>query len=179
VGGATLSQPMAGPSSESAAPGRPSDAGAPETADPTKPRQKADLDPARGKPAGRPVEARHINPPRSAVALRASTAASASVRKAALPGDYQTTEETRRALAAAHAGDLAPFRKAAEPLLASIEAGNLEVVGELESFIARLDELAPTAIGASQLADVLEAALAEASIAGAAGVYGKISSSKT
>ncbi len=39
VGGSPLSLPMAGPSSESAAPGRPSDAGAPETADAGKPRQ--------------------------------------------------------------------------------------------------------------------------------------------
>lgn len=96
-----------------------------------------------------------------------------------MPGDYQPTEETRRALAAAHARDLAPFRKAAEPLLASIEAGDLTVIGELEAFIARLDELAPAVVGASQLADVLEAALAEASITGAAGVYGKLSTAKT
>jgi phage gp29-like protein len=96
--------------------------------------------------------------------------------RAATPtaGDYTMPEATRRRLRAAHATDLAPLRKAAAPLLAAIEDGKLEVVGELEAFIARLDELAPTMVGAGELADALEAALAEAAISGAAGAYSKL-----
>jgi hypothetical protein len=91
----------------------------------------------------------------------------------ALPGDYRPPAATTHALAEARAADFAPLRRAAEPLLAAIEAGNLDVVGELEAFIAKLDALAPQMIGASALADTLEAALAQAAIAGAAGAYRK------
>jgi predicted transcriptional regulator len=87
-------------------------------------------------------------------------------------------EVTHRALAQAHANDLAPLRKASQPLLAAIEAGNLDVVGELEAFIAKLDALAPKMVGASELANVLEAALAEAAIAGAAHSYAKLPTAK-
>ena len=73
---------------------------------------------------------------------------------------------------------MAPLRKAAAPLLSAIEAGNLDVVGELEAFIAKLDALAPQMVGASELADVLEAALAEAAIAGAAHSYAKLPDTK-
>lgn len=151
----------------------------PETARPAKTRQNDDLDPARGKTATPGVEARKGNPPRSAVALRAVNAAGRLVRQPVLPGAYRMSEETLRALAAARARDFAPLHAAAEPLLAAIEAGNLDVVGELEAFIARLDQLAPTMAGASDLADALEAALAKAAIAGAAASYGKISPTQT
>ena len=97
---------------------------------------------------------------------------------AAIPGDYQMPEATAKALALAHSRDLAPLRKAATPLLAAIEAGNLDVVGELEAFIAKLDAMAPQMVGAGELADALEAALAEAAIAGAAHSYAKIPHAK-
>ncbi len=114
-----------------------------------------------------------VNPPRSAVPPGAAVKAR-QAGSAAPAGDYRVPGATKRVLAEAHARDFAPFRKAAEPLLAAIEAGNLEVVGELEAFIAKLDVLAPKVAGASDLADALEAALAEAAIAGAAHSYGKI-----
>lgn len=167
--------PLDGDLSGLAAPGGES---LPETAPDTKtekPRQNDDLDPARVKTATPGVEARKSNPPRSAVAPHAIHARGRSFRQTVLPGAYRMPDATRRALAAAHARDFAPLRKAAAPLLAAIEAGNLEVVGELEAFIAKLDELGPAVAGASDLADALEAALAEAAIAGAAGSYGKIS----
>lgn len=94
--------------------------------------------------------------------------------KSKIPGAYQLTDEERRKLSAAFARDLAPLREAAGPLLAALEKGELGVVGELEAFIAHLDALAPRMIGAGELADALEAALAQASIAGAAGAYAKL-----
>jgi len=90
-----------------------------------------------------------------------------------LPGDYTLSAARRRQLREAHAADFAPLRAAAAPLISAIEAGKLDVVGELEAFIAKLDELAPTMVGASELADALEAALAEAAITGAVGAYSK------
>lgn len=144
VGGHSSQPALPAGSSEDGlpAPGRPSDAGAPETG---------------GRPGlpelMRLLQARAAGP---------------------LPGDYAMSASRRRALRAAHARDLAPLRAAAEPLMAAIEAGNLDLVGELEAFIARLDELAPTMVGAGELADALEAALAEAAIAGAAGAYAKL-----
>jgi hypothetical protein len=122
-----------------------------------------------------------VDSPRSAVprsdALNARAAAQPA-GSAAIPGNYQMPEATAKALALAHAHDMAPLRKAAQPLLAAIEAGNLDVVGELEAFIAKLDALAPTMIGASELADALEAGLSEAMIAGAAHSYSKLPSTK-
>ncbi len=171
VGGPT-SQPSAGPSSESAAPGSPSDAGTPATARPDgkgKPDLNAPGNPDSGQdPSGEAKRAR-INSPRFAVA----SARAATSTAAPLSGGYESDAETKRVLALAHARDFAPLRKAAEPLLAAIEAGELGVVGELEAFIARLDELAPQIVGARELADALEAALAEASIQGAAQTYAK------
>lgn len=123
------------------------------------------------------TKARQSNPPRSAVALYAR-AGRGFGRKGSLPGAYIMSPATRRALAAAHARDFAPVRAAAAPLLAAIEAGDLELVGKIEAFIADLDAMAPTVIGASELGDALEAALAEAAIAGAAGSYRRISTSK-
>lgn len=181
VGGASsfpTFPPLGGPSSESAAPGQPSDAGSPATAGNEKGEEKT-----RVKHQGNPDPDEDTDPaakrarmhsPRFAVAsARASTSAAAP-----LPGAYQSDPETKRVLAAAHARDFAPLRKAAEPLLAAIEAGELGVVGELEAFIARLDELAPQIVGARELADALEAALAEASIQGAAQTYAKIPEKK-
>lgn len=145
----------------------------PETAEPEK-------SPINDDPAGEGIhpptgaaKARYSNPPRSAVALRAA-AGRVWRRKGSLPGAYLMPASTRRALAAAHARDFAPLRAAAQPLLAAIEAGDLELVGKIEAFIAELDAMAPTVIGASELGDALEAALAEAAIAGAAGSYGKL-----
>lgn len=96
---------------------------------------------------------------------------------AEIPGAYTPPPSTTESLAAAHARDLAPLRQEAEPLLAAIQAGDLAVLGELEAFIARLDHLAPTIIGAGDLADALESALAEAAIAGAAGAYERLTHS--
>jgi hypothetical protein len=124
-----------------------------------------------------------VDSPRSAVPRSDSDPLNARgaglpVGASAIPGDYQMPEATRKALAAAHARDMAPLRKAAQPLLSAIEAGNLDVVGELEAFIAKLDTLAPQMVGASELADVLEAALAEAAITGAAHSYAKLPDTK-
>jgi phage gp29-like protein len=131
--------------------------------------------------AGKGPRGHSVNPPRSAVppsdALKAKNAAGV-IGPPALPGDYQMPGATRQILEMALAKDFAPLRKAAEPLLAAIEAGNLDVVGELEAFIARLDSLAPQMIGASELADALEAGLAQAAISGAAASYAKISPAK-
>lgn len=160
--------PFPGGSSEPTAPGRPSDAGAPESGGPETPENAA----AGIKTPAGAVKARIFNSPRSAVASRRPSGLPLGSR--ALPGDYRTPYATQRRLAEAHNADLAPLRKAAEPLLAAIEAGNLDVVGELEAFIARLDHLAPTMVGASELANALEAALAEAAIAGAAGTFSKL-----
>lgn len=168
--GANDLPPQGGPSSGSA----PGGGGLPES-DPAKSTQEAENAMPGVKTATPGVEARKINPPRSAVALNATKSRGGSVHKPVLPGAYQTPDATRRALAEAHARDFAPLRKAAEPLLAAIQAGNLDVVGELEAFIAKLDALAPGMVGASELADSLEAALAEAAIAGAVQSYGKIS----
>jgi phage gp29-like protein len=166
--------PPGGPSSGSSAPGGGADAVPPGSGDAPGIAQ-ARL--AGDKTAGRAIKARSVNPPRSAV----PPGVALNARKAgqeAIPGDYRMPEATKRALADAHARDFAPLRKAAEPLLAAIEAGNLDVVGELEAFIARLDAMAPGMVGASELADALEAALAEAAIVGAAQSYGKISTVK-
>jgi phage gp29-like protein len=122
-----------------------------------------------------------VDPPRSAIprsdALNARESGQ-SGGASAMPGDYRMPEATAKALARAQANDMAPLRKAAQPLLAAIEAGNLDVVGELEAFIAHLDALAPKMIGASELADVLEAGLSEAMIAGAAHSYSKLPNAK-
>jgi len=138
----------------------------PETADPAKSRQNND--PAQGgtKTPTKALSARLAHSPRPAVA------------RGAIPGAYRMPADQLRQLQAAHSRDFAALRKASQPLFAAIEAGDLAVIGELEAFIARLDELAPTMIGASELADALEAGLAEASIAGAAQAYGKISATK-
>jgi len=122
-----------------------------------------------------------VDSPRSAVPRSDALNARGSDQSggaSAVPGDYQMPEATRRALAAAHARDMAPLRKAAAPLLSAIEAGNLDVVGELEAFIAKLDALAPTMVGAGELANALEAALAEAAITGAAHSYAKLPNTK-
>lgn len=108
-------------------------------------------------------------PPAALSALRARAASAHT-----LPGAYQMPATTLRALTAAQAGTLAPLRTAAAPLIAALEAGQLDVIGELEAFIRRLDELAPSVVGASALADALEKALAEAAIAGAVQTYGKL-----
>lgn len=100
-------------------------------------------------------------------------------RRQALPGGYVAPDATRIALAAAHGRDFAELRKASEPLLAAIADGDLNLIGMLEDFIAKLDAAAPGMVGASELADALEAALAEAAIAGAAQSFGKISQQKT
>lgn len=163
--------PQGGPSSESAAPGGP-EAGSPETAsDPEKPQNEPGNSPGGNQGASGPTKRASFNPPRSAVAM----ARASDPGRDALPGDYRTPAATMDRLLAARSADLAPFRKAAEPLLAAIEAGNLAVVGELEAFIAHLDAHAADIVGASALADALEAALQEAAIAGAAGTYAKIS----
>lgn len=133
----------------------------------------------RGETATPPVAARRFNPPRSAVALRAAAMRFRSFGQVVLPGTYEMDAATRRSLAAAHSRDFATLRQAAEPLLTAIEAGNLELVGEIEAFIAKLDKAAPSMIGAGELADVLEAALTAAAIAGAAQSYGKISEKPT
>jgi hypothetical protein len=176
VGGAPLSLPAGGDLSGLAAPG--GDSHPPETGPnsgnrKTPPRPLSPNGGSEDPSSG--VEARKFNPPRSAIPLNATENGRGSVRKAALPGDYQAPDHIRRALAAANARDFAPLRKAAEPLLAAIEANNLDVVGELEAFIAKLDALAPDMVGAGELAQVLEAALAEAAIAGAAQSYRKVS----
>ena len=99
--------------------------------------------------------------------------AAASTPSAPLPGDYRMPEATRRALAEALRTDLDPLRRAVAPLLAAIESDDLDLVGKLEEFIAELDRLAPTMVGAGELANALESALAEAAIAGAAQTYSK------
>jgi phage gp29-like protein len=171
---------------ESAAPGRPSDAGAPETAAHGPSAREGSQDTAAAAKRAK------LHSPRFAVASSAEPDTAASDQPSAigdqpfspsdlqpsraspaLPGDYRPPAATTHALAEARAADFAPLRRAAEPLLAAIEAGNLDVVGELEAFIAKLDALAPQMIGASALADTLEAALAQAAIAGAAGAYRK------
>lgn len=130
------------------------------------------------QPSAQAAESSYVNPPRSAVGRGGESDQSPEVRaqksEAILPGAYEPPASTQRALAEAHARDFAPLHVAAEPLLSAIEGGNLAVVGELEIFIARLDELAPGMVGASELADTLEAALAEAAISGAAQSYGKL-----
>lgn len=136
--------------------------------------QELENEPEGTKTAPGALNARLVNPPRSAVPLHAAS----SRGRGPLPGAYQMDEATRRALADAITQDFAPLRKAAAPLLAAIEAGNLEIVGEFEALIAKLDAMAPNVVGASALADVLEAALAEASIAGAVQSYGKLPDSK-
>ena len=50
-----------------------------------------------------------------------------------LPGAYQPPTATHQALAEAHSRDFASLRKAAAPILASIEAGHLDLVGEIEA----------------------------------------------
>ena len=165
------SPPPGGPSSGSSAPGGGTDAVPPGSGDAPGIAQDGL---AGDKTAGRVIKGRSVNPPRSAVPPGVALNARKAVQDA-IPGDYRMPEATKRALADAHARDFAPLRKAAEPLLAAIEAGNLDVVGELEAFIARLDAMAPGMVGAGELADALEAALAEAAIAGAAQSYGKIS----
>lgn len=117
---------------------------------------------------------KHLQPSSQFVPKVDPVEAAASTLSAPLPGDYRLPEATRRALDAAHRADLAPLRRAAAPLLAAIEAGELDVVGKLEAFIAELDTLAPTMVGAGALADALEAALAEAAIAGAAQTYAQL-----
>jgi phage gp29-like protein len=173
VGGGPVSPPPGGPS-EPPAPGQPSDAGAPGTGANPDAAEYGDFTPSEGPgggeaTSGAPKRAKS-NSPRFAVAL-AARAASAAAQP--LPGDYRMPAETRRRLAEAQSADFAALRQAAAPLLAAIEAGELGVVGELEAFIAKLDALAPAMIGAGALADALEAALAEAAIAGAAGAYAK------
>jgi len=142
-----------------------------ETEGTQKPENGADL-PGGGDDTPSATKARRFNPRASAgyrsVAIRANDAG-----RNALPGNYQPPTSVTDSLAAAHARDLAPLRQEAEPLLAALQAGDLAVLGELEAFIARLDHLAPTIIGASALADALESALAQAAIAGAAGAYEK------
>jgi len=153
----------------------------PQGSDPAKAPQGAD--PASGdtRVASKASIGLIVDPPCSAVPRSEALNAHASAQAdglAAIPGDYQMPEATAKALALAHSRDLAPLRKAATPLLAAIEAGNLDVVGELEAFIAHLDALAPKMIGASELADALEAGLAEAAIAGAAHSYSKLPKAK-
>lgn len=169
--GQTPSFPPVGGNSSGTAPGSHGDAAAPES-DAAK---KADSKPENAQrgmngPAGQDKRSQS-DPPRSAVAL---AAAAASGSPAQLPGAYRLPAQTRAELLSAQALDLEPLRKAAVPLLKAIESGNLEVVGELEAFIARLDSLAPSIVGATELADALEGALAEASISGAAGAYSKV-----
>ncbi len=119
-------------------------------------------------PGGAKVAAGTPNPS----ARRGERPSSASGdRGATLPGAYELPDAAKSSLLSAHDRDLAPIRAAAGPLLAAIESGQLEVVGELENFIARLDALAPQVIGAGDLADALEAALAEAAISGAAAAF--------
>jgi phage gp29-like protein len=158
----------------------PGGAGSP-GADPGAAPEKAQDDSGGDKIATKAPNGLIVDSPRSAIprseALNARNAAP-SAGPAAVPGDYQMPEATRKALARAHANDMAPLRKAAQPLLSAIEAGNLDVVGELEAFIAHLDALAPKMIGASELANVLEAALAEAAITGAAHSYAKLPNAK-
>ncbi len=189
IGGpsATLPPPDGGASLGSPAPG--GEKGLPASGDAQNaPAGKSPM--GQGKMAGGAGKARISDPPRSAVPSSASgseadpVAANENPRAviekgSSVPGAYRMPEATRAALAAAHARDFAPLRKAAAPMLAAIEAGDLAVVGEIEDFIAHLDALAPQMIGASQVADALEAALAEASIAGAAAVYGKTPNAKT
>jgi len=192
--------PTGGSSENQAAPGKPRDVGSPESGDPTGAGSETALNELAGtKTHAKASTPRAVNPPRSAVPSSdtlkdvhgsefkvhgsepktengepiTAGASSLPASRSSLPGDYQTPAATKRSLAEAHAKDFAPLRKAAEPLLTAIEAGNLDVVGELEAFIAHLDAMAPKMIGASALADSLEAALAEAAIAGAAGVYAK------
>jgi phage gp29-like protein len=134
--------------------------------------KNGDLAPGGIQAATPPAKRASVNPPRSAVALRAAAGAHHGHH---LPGAYQPPTATHQALAEAHSRDFASLRKAAAPILASIEAGHLDLVGEIEAFIARLDQAAPTMPGAGELADVLEDALAEAAIAGAAQSYRKLS----
>jgi hypothetical protein len=136
------------------------------------PPKNGDLAPGGIQAATPPAKRASVNPPRSAVALRAAAGAHHGHH---LPGAYQPPTATHQALAEAHSRDFASLRKAAAPILASIEAGHLDLVGEIEAFIARLDQAAPTMPGAGELADVLEDALAEAAIAGAAQSYRKLS----
>lgn len=206
ISSALSSQPQAGQSSEKQpAPGKPRDVGSPESATAEAEGAETALNELEGtKTHAKASTPRAGNSPRSAVPSSdtlkdvhgsefkvhgsepktengepiTAGASSLPVSRSPLPGDYQTPAATTRRLAEAHAKDFAPLRKAAEPLLKAIESGNLDVVGELEAFIKHLDAVAPTMIGASALADSLEAALAEAAIAGAAGVYSKLPDKK-
>jgi phage gp29-like protein len=173
----TTFPPPGGPSSGLSAPGGASPSGSDDGEAP----QTAQDDLGGTDIATKASTPRRVNPPRSAVPRSAALNARRAVPAGgsdAVPGGYQMPEVTHRALAQAHANDLAPLRKASQPLLAAIEAGNLDVVGELEAFIAKLDALAPKMVGASELANVLEAALAEAAIAGAAHSYAKLPTAK-
>ena len=118
-----------------------------------------------------PKPASTLPPPAQSVPKVEPVSAAASTPSAPLPGDYRMPEATRRALAEALRTDLDPLRRAVAPLLAAIESGDLDLVGKLEEFIAELDRLAPTMVGAGELANALESALAEAAIAGAAQTY--------
>jgi len=178
VGGGQISPPPGGPS-ETPAPGLPSDAGAPgtgATAHPEGNGPKNDANTRGGIRTGAAPSERVL--PHGETRRDVVTAKAASASAHPLPGDYQMPADTRRDLIDARARDMAALRKASGPLLAAIEAGNLDVIGELEAFIAHLDAIAPRVVGASELADTLEAALTEASIAGAAGAYAKADSSK-
>jgi phage gp29-like protein len=166
-GAAPLLPPPGGTSSGTLAPGAPAEAGSPGAGEAP---EVAQARLAGAGTAARASGGRSVNPPRSAVPPGGASHAA---------GDYRIPEATKKALAAALARDFAHLRKAAGPLLAAIEAGNLDVVGELEAFIAKLDALGPTMVGASELADALEAALAEAAIAGAAQSYGKLAPPKS
>lgn len=175
VGGASQAQPG---SSEITAPGRSVGADAPATDDdPEKSNLRPGSENRGGNPQNEPARARFNSPDfagHPGDALKAADAA----KKPTLSGDYQLPEAAQRRLAAARAADFEPLRKAAEPLLKAMERGDLEVVGELEAFIAHLDAVAAKVAGAGELADALEKALAEAAIQGAAGTYSKLNDTK-
>jgi phage gp29-like protein len=166
--------PQGGDSSGLAAPGG---LNLPETAT-DKSTQELENEAEGTKTAPQAAKSRLVNPPRSAVALHAALNRGRAGGRAVAPGAYEMDEATRRALIEAQRRDFAPLRKASGPLLAALEAGNLEILGEFEALIAKLDAMAPEVIGASALADVLEAALAEAAISGAVQSYGKLPNAK-